>query len=92
MGLGTLVHGMLSILQERQSLRQESSKATQDLRHAEELCRELQEANENLRNAQDASSSIEVSVLCFEMTMLSTDIHFYIGQIKSLRAKLHRVL
>ena len=30
--------------------------------------------------------------LCFEMTMLSTDIHFYIGQIKSLGAKLHRVL
>lgn len=67
MGLGALVHGMLSILQERQSLRQEALKATQDLKHAEELCRELQESNEILKSAQDASASIEVSVWCFHL-------------------------
>jgi len=67
MGLGALVHGMLSILQERQSLRQEALKATQDLKHAEELCRELQESNENLKSTQDASASIEVSVWCFQL-------------------------
>ena len=65
MGIGALVHGMLSILQERHNLKQESQKATHELRHAEELCRELQESNEALRHAQDATASLEVCVPCF---------------------------
>jgi hypothetical protein len=69
MGIGALVHGMLSILQERHNLKQESQKATHELRHAEELCRELQESNEALRLAQDATASLEVSVSCFLSTI-----------------------
>lgn len=74
MGIGALVHGMLSILQERHNLKQESQKATHELRHAEELCRELQESNEALRHAQDATASLEVCVPCFLVRYLSTDI------------------